>query len=255
MINKKKISKFFISIFCFLFRWTKERPTVLMYHSVAEGDNPLSISPEKFEKQIKYLKENNFKFLTIQDLEDINNIPNKSVLITFDDGYKDNFITAIPILKKYGASSIFFIVTGLIGETNKGLKMMSWEEIKKISSDILFEVGAHTITHRKLHKLSIEEIQNEIVQSKITLEEKLGKSIGVFAYPYGRYSQSVLDTVKKNNFKFAFSTKPGHLSKEIDKLLIFRFGMDNYKSRYFQDVFKLGYGLYWRLVWVIKKIL
>lgn len=250
---KRKINKLLINIFCFLFRWTKEKPTVLMYHSVADGNNPLSVNPKEFEKQIKYLKENNFKFLNTKDLDDFNKLPNKSVLITFDDGYEDNFIIAAPILKKYKVPAVFFIATGLVGSVNKGLKMMDWEEVKTIGSEDLFEIGAHTVTHRKLHKLEIEEAREEIITSKNVLEEKLNKPIKIFAYPYGRYNQSVLDIMGKNDFKFVFSTKPGHLRKNFDKLKIFRFGVDNYRSKYFPDIFKLGYELYWRLIWAIKK--
>ena len=250
---RRKINNFFIYVFCFLFRWTKEKPIVLMYHSVAEGNNSLSINPKEFEWQIKYLRENGFKFLTTKDLKNINNLPNKSILITFDDGYKDNFLVAIPILKKYNASAVFFIATGLVGAMNRELEMMNWEEIKKINLDNSFEIGAHTITHRKLHKLNIEEAENEIKQSKVILEEKLDKPINLFAYPYGRCNQKILEIVKKNKFQFSFSTKPGHLKKNFDELRIFRFGMDNYKSRYFKDIFKLGYELYWRLRWMIKK--
>lgn len=241
------INTLIINFFCFLFRWTKERPTVLMYHSVMEGDNSLSLTPEKFESQIKYLKENKFRFLKLDDLKDRAVFEGKSVLITFDDGYKDNFSIVTPILQKYNVPAIFFITTGLVGSEVKGLKMMNWEEIKRISVDNLFEIGGHTITHRKLHKLNLGEVEKEIEESKRILEEKLSKSIKAFAYPYGRYDDLVLGVVKKSGFEWAFSTRPGYLQRDFNKWQIRRFGIDNFRAQFFKDIFKPGYELYWRL--------
>lgn len=243
----KGINTIVIKFFCFLFHGAKERPTVLMYHSVMEGDNPLSLTPEKFEDQIKYLKENKFKFLKLDDLKDGVVFEGKSVLITFDDGYEDNFSIVVPILQKYNVPAIFFIATGLVGSEVGGLKMMNWEEIKNISINNLFEIGGHTITHRKLHKLNLEEVEKEIKESKRILEEKLGKSIRVFAYPYGRYNDLVLGVIKKSGFKWAFSTRPGCLQEGFNKWQIRRFGIDNFRAQFFKDIFKPGYELYWCL--------
>jgi peptidoglycan/xylan/chitin deacetylase (PgdA/CDA1 family) len=243
----REINTIIIKFLCFLFRSAKERPTVLMYHSVIEGDNSLSLTSEKFESQIKYLKENKFKFLKLDDLKDGAIFEEKSVLITFDDGYEDNFLIAAPILQKYNVPAVFFIATGLVGSEVKGLKMMNWEEIKKISINNLFEIGGHTVTHRKLHKLNLEEAEKEIKESKRVLEEKLDKPIRVFAYPYGRYNNSVLEIVKSSGFKWAFSTRPGCLQEGFNKWQIHRFGIDNFRAQFFKDIFKPGYELYWRL--------
>lgn len=243
----KGINILLINIFCFLFHGAKKRPTVLMYHSVAIGNNFLSLSPKKFEKQMRYLKEEKFAFLKSDDLKNGVIPEKKSVLITFDDGFQDNFSIAIPILKKYNIPAIFFITTGLVGSEMKGLKMMSWEEIKKISADNLFEIGCHTVTHRKLHGLSLEEAEREIKESKKILEEKLDKNIRSFAYPYGRFNDSILELVKKNGFDLGFSARPGHLQENFNKWQIRRFGIDNFKAQFFKNIFKPGYELYWRL--------
>lgn len=253
----KKLKKFFKKIilhfFCFLSHWTKEKPVVLLYHSISDRDHFLSIPTKIFERQIRYLKENGFRFLKSSDLENIKNLPPKSVLITFDDGYKDNFINAVPILEKYQATAIFFIPVDLINKEMKGLLIMNWEEIKEISRNSLFEIGSHGLTHRKLHKLTIEEIEKEVKVSKKILEENLGVEIKNFAYPFGRYNEVVLKIIRDSGYKYGFSIKPGRLSKKIDKFQIPRFGIDNFSSLFFKDIFKKGYELYWRLRWIFYK--
>lgn len=249
MINKKKISKFFISIFCFLFRWTKERPTVLMYHSIVERKIPFSISPINFEKQVKYLKENNFKFLTIQDLEDINNIPNKSVLITFDDGYENIFINAVPILEKYNIPAVFFVSTNVIGKEINDLKIMSWEQIKFLSKNPLFEIGCHGYNHIRFTSLNINDLDEQLIKSKNVLEEKCGVLIKAISFPFGRFDRDVLKKCKKIGYFCGFSVEIKNLSRFDNIFCLPRIAIDEsiFSDLFFKDIFKIGYGLYWRL--------
>lgn len=249
---RKKIKKIIIKLFCFLFRWTKEKPTVLMYHSVADDRHFLSVSSPAFKQQIEYMKNNGFTFLRSDDLLS-GNITNKSVLITFDDGYQNNFINAVPILEKYNIPAIFFISTGSIGKYLNGLKIMDQEQLKKISENNLFQIGAHTVSHKKLHKLQEKEAFLEIKQSKEYLEKMLNSPIHFFAYPYGRYNQQIIEMVKKCGFKFAFSINPGRIDEKNDRYKIKRFGVDDYTSQFFKDIFKVGYNLYWQLRWIFYK--
>lgn len=223
-----------------------------MYHSIAKGDHFLSLDPNEFEREMRYLKDNNFKFLKLEDLNDIKGLPNKSVMITFDDGYEDNFLNATPILKKYNIPAIFFISTGLLGKEHKGMKVMDWEQIKKISEDALFEVGCHATSHKKLHKMERIDVAREIQESKDILEQRLNKNVRLFAYPNGRYNDMVLKVVEEFGFDFAFSVKPRRLDKGFDKLVVPRLGVDNFCAKFFKDMFKGGYSLYWRLRAMLK---
>jgi peptidoglycan/xylan/chitin deacetylase (PgdA/CDA1 family) len=223
-----------------------------MYHSVADDGHFLSVSSSVFEQQIEYMKNNGFTFLRSDDLLS-GNINNKSVLITFDDGYENNFLIAVPILKKYNVPAIFFIATGLVGTENKGMKMMNWKQVIELSKNNLFEIGAHTISHKKLHKMNIEELKKEVMESKSILEEKTNKNIKSFAYPFGRYNKIVIDMVKKNGYQLAFSINPGRINKSNNLFEIKRFGIDNNTSQFFKDIFKTGYNLYWQLRWIFYK--
>jgi len=246
---KRKIKRILISIFCFLFRWTKEKPTVLMYHSITSDNNPFSISPKEFEKQIKYLKENNFKFLNTKDLDDLSKLPNKSVLITFDDGYENVFINAVPILKKYNIPAVFFISTNVVGEEINGVKIMNWEQIKFLSESSLFEIGCHGHNHIRFTSLKTDDLADQLMKSKNILEEKCGKSIKAISFPFGRSNQDVLKKIKEIGYFYGFGVKIKNLSKQDDILCLPRIAVDEsvFSDIFFKDILKIGYSLYWQL--------
>lgn len=246
---KKKLKKTLISIFCFLFRWSKERPVVLLYHSINNQNHFLSISPEIFEKQIKFLKEKGFKFLRVEDLVHLEKLERKSVLITFDDGYKDNFLNAVPILEKYQIPALFFISVNLLGKEMKGLPIMNWQEVKEISSHPLFEIGSHCLNHFRLVHLTPLEIEKEVKESKKILEEELKRPIRAFAYPYGRYNNLVIEKLKEANYQYAFTIEIRRLRKKENLFLLPRLGInqDNCSMEFFEDLFKPGFELYWKI--------
>ena len=169
-------------IFSFRFSWWRKDisysyPRVLMYHMVSEHlekdkskFNRLRVKPEEFEKQLKWLKDNNWTSFTLSELASLKEIPQKSVVITFDDGYEDNFKNAYPLLKKYGFKSTIYIVLNRFNQdwaTDKDLnqasselnseKMLSNEQIKEMLDSGLVEIGSHTLDHVNLPKLSNEE--------------------------------------------------------------------------------------------------
>ncbi|MBM2817607.1 MAG: NodB y protein [Parcubacteria group bacterium] len=195
---------------------------ILVYHRVADvSHDPLQlcVSPQNFRKQIIYLKEN-FNLIPLsQMINDLKShkIKEKSVAITFDDGYADNLYTALPILEELNAPATIFITTGNIdsqedfywdkntAKEDRG-RSMTIEELKKISTHPLIEVGAHTVYHPNLRKIVTDKQYEEINQSKIMLERILDKKIVGFAYPFGSkksFSKSTISEVKKAGFRFA----------------------------------------------------
>jgi peptidoglycan/xylan/chitin deacetylase (PgdA/CDA1 family) len=245
---KKKIKKIIIKFFCFLFRWTKEKPTVLMYHSVSNDNYLFNISLKEFENQIKYLKEKNFKFLKMEDLSNIKNLPNKRVLITFDDGYENVFINAVPILEKYNVPAIFFIPVGLIDNKIGELKVMSWEQIKALSENPLFEIGSHAYDHVRLTSLDENNLDKQIEKSKAILEEQIDINIRAISFPFGRYNQNIIKRIKDEGYDYAFGVEVRNLSKKEDFFSIPRIAVDNsiFSDILFKDIFKKGYSLYWK---------
>jgi len=176
---------------------------VLMYHSVADNDEFFTVKPEEFERQMRFLKKNNFEVKGLEELInlDFEKAKNK-VVLTFDDGYEDNFLNALPILKKYNFPATIFISTDLIGKeiiARKGAKMkiLSEFQIKEMTKSGIIKFGSHSHRHLKLSKLSEAEIEKELETSKEILEKITGQKIISFAHPYGDYNERVKNIATK----------------------------------------------------------
>lgn len=197
---------------------------VLTYHNI---DYPpqeaklksLYVNTEKFENQIKLLKMLNINTV----LPDSIGNDKKSVILTFDDGYRDFIKNAYPILKKYNSKAIIFVVAGLLDKyniwdwqkLNVKKPLMDWEEIRFLINEG-FEIGSHTITHPFLTKIPEKTAKAEIEDSKKMLEDKLGVEIKTFCYPYGDYNEKIKDMVINAGYKMAFSTKEGKYEESKD---------------------------------------
>ena len=181
-----------------------------MYHSISDDKSNLSVSVNNFERQIQYLYNSGFK--TIQ-FNSIDEKIKKPLIITFDDGYKDNLINALPILKKYNFTSICFVVSDLIGKSNIWDKnnsnyvykeLLSKNDIKIWLDNGMF-IGSHGKSHRSLIELNTDEIIKEIKISKTFLEDIIGNKIDCFSYPFGNINKLSANLVN-NSYNFAVST-------------------------------------------------
>lgn len=207
-------------------RLPKKGVAILMYHKI--GNPPaesrlkkLWISPERFERQLEYLKDRHIPVITFSEyykmLRD-HSVPDKAVILTFDDGYEDNYTNASPLLKKYGYTGIFFIVSETIGGMNvwhnpanePPQKMLSQEQILEMQKTGM-EIGSHTLSHPNLKHLNVEEARRQISQSRAVLEEMLGKPVGIFAYPYGAgaYTPAVKGLVQLAGYTLAVGIRQG----------------------------------------------
>lgn len=205
---------YFILIFILLgvgsfFIMTENNPCVpvLMYHYIAEGkDNYLCVSPDTFDKQMKYLKDNNIHTLTLDEFHDFavnkKKIPRNSVVITLDDGYTNNFYKAYPILKKYGINATIAMITGDIGSKY----FLNEKQLKELDKSDNVKIISHTISHPYLDKLPEEEQLKELKESKETLEKILGRKVEYIAYPHGTYSKKTIEIAKSLGYKMALST-------------------------------------------------
>lgn len=173
---------------------------VLMYHRVStltdrESRSPLirdlTVSPEDFENQIKYLAENGFTFLLAREVEAAlrqgRSLPERAVAITLDDGYRDNFSNVFPILRKYGARATVFLVTDNIGRKDR----LSWGDLLAMRSGGV-SYGSHSVSHADLVSAGQVQRRYELRESKRVLEEGLGQPITSLAYPAGRYDETVV---------------------------------------------------------------
>src|SRR3989338_8107811 len=185
---------------------TPVKVPIIVYHSIkpmsnypTQDEKTFTVSPEMFEKQMQYLNENNY------------------TTINFDDGWKNQYTHAFPILEKTNNIATFYIFTNAIDHEN----YLSWEQIKEMS-EANMEFGDHSHYHPYLWKIEDQtEIDREIIKSKEIIEKHLGKTITTFAYPFGLYSSTTVEMVKKAGFTTARSfDKWGNYHSKDDLLTL-----------------------------------
>jgi peptidoglycan/xylan/chitin deacetylase (PgdA/CDA1 family) len=191
---------------------------VLSYHNFSTTKKSrMSVTAESFEQQMKYLKDNGYRVITLDQLMGFLNfedqIPKKSVVITIDDGWRAVYEIAFPILKKYGYPATLFIYTDLITGSTRTL---SWEMIQEMFQHGI-DVQAHTQTHRNLTmrekkespKSYFETIQKELTVSNGIIKNRLNKEAKYFAYTYSDTNSLVIELLKKNGYSAAFTVSRG----------------------------------------------
>ena len=183
---------------------------ILLYHDFVttlpsnDPDNFNYINtPKSFEENVKTLLENEYTFISFQELNDAYNgkipLPKKPILLTLDDGYHSNYQYIYPILEKYNIKAAIFIVTDNIGKTIDGKKYLSWQQCKTMQDSGLVEIFSHSKRHLFYDKLSIRTIRDDVKNSYKEIEKYLGKKqLKVFAYPYGAYTKETVWVLKKN---------------------------------------------------------
>lgn len=214
-------------------RWNWWRPKVsgmpvLMYHKV--GDAPpgsrlkkLWVTTAEFRRQLQYLKDHGYTPVTFSDWKAAETggpaLPAKPVMITFDDGYANNREEAFPVLSEFGFKSCIFLVYETMDSHNAWhdpasepwVRMLTWEQIFEMQSSGLVEFGSHTMKHRNLASLPLEDVRWELVESKKRLEDKLGREMVGFAYPYGAgaFVPEVRRAAREAGYRYDFSIRQG----------------------------------------------
>lgn len=232
-------------------------PPILMYHYVYDGANPgdpLVVTPAAFERQMHFLKKYRYNVVPLNELTELirekGKIPGRTVALTFDDGFKNNYTNAFPILRKYNFPATMFIITDEVNRP-QGDKM-TWGEMRIMQASGMIDFGSHTLGPQPLVNIkSQEELKRQIFDSKKVLEEKLGREVATFSYPEGMFDQNIKQLVIDAGYKAAVATKPGRksanddlfalkrvrISQKADNLFIFWF-----ESSGFYTFFKEGRG-------------
>lgn len=195
---------------------------VLYYHSIDDSEaNEVILSKENLRRQLTYIKDSGYTTLTMSELNDYikNNkeIPEKSIVITFDDGYMDNYTNAFPILKELNMKATIFVISSGIDDGY----YMSKEQLKELSNYGI-DIESHTKTHCHLNTLSYEEQLKELKESKETLEAIIGKEIISVAYPYGDYDENSIKAAQDAGYSLAFTTDKGYAKREATSLKLNR---------------------------------
>ena len=198
------------------FKSLNQRVPVIMYHDVVErrghGTVWFDATKDEFADQMHDIQQRGYTPVSLDQLHDHltkgTDLPEKAIVITFDDNYQGFYDYAWPILKQDNFPAAMFVHTGFVGKTT-GRAHMSWETLKKLCGNPLFTVGSHTITHPDLTTLGPEELNQELTQSKADLEQHLGRAIPYFAYPDGRNNADVQAAAKDAGYTMAFSMENG----------------------------------------------
>ncbi|MGP1585824.1 MAG: polysaccharide deacetylase family protein [Schwartzia sp. (in: firmicutes)] len=213
-----------------------EKIIVLNYHKIDNMNISLSVRPEDFERQMKFLVEHNFHTITPQEmyaaLVEGKKLPENPVLITLDDGYLDNYTNAYPILKKYGLKATIFVITGFMDRGQPGY--FTWGQAAEMEASGLINIESHTVTHSSLTDLNEEQLRQEITASKADIERRLGKQVDFLAYPTGTYNLHIAAIVKEAGYKGAFTVHYGNVDQKsnlyaLERVPIFH-TEDTYRS-------------------------
>lgn len=201
---------------------------VLLYHRVGYTQDPLTVTPERFSNDLRLLRDNGYRSISLTQFQNFlqgqsGSIPNKPVLITFDDGYVDNFDSAFPLLQLHGMTASFFIISSLLWTDGR----LSPAQINEMAQAGM-SFGSHTVSHRKLADLSPSEMQEELNSSRSTLESVTGQWITAIAYPRGSYNDATLSSAVDNGYTEGFTTMNGACSTnsrrlELRRIPVFRY--------------------------------
>lgn len=238
------------------FRGERDRALrVLMYHKInSVPGNPLSVPVSLFDEQMALLKERGYSVVDLEAVLDYYGkgipLPPNAVLITFDDGYRDNLEHAVPVLRKYGYPAVLFVpiayldgapplpheehlaARGLVNET------LSWDDLAELERNGI-RIESHGITHRPLAALEVDEAAREIVLAKLRLEERLERKVRAFAYVKGseaHYKPVHLSLLRQAGYEIAFTSVSGPNSAHADPFQLRRYNVEPYPSHTFELV-------------------
>ena len=216
---------------------------VLMYHRVPDAaittKHRTFVTKANFEKHLRFFTSRGLQSITFLDYlafstgdKPLRDFPKKPFILTFDDGYLDNFHNMLPLTQQHGITGVLFLLGDFsangnfwdIGEDTAANRIMNTEQ-KKTFVDIGWEIGAHTLTHPHLTQLSDEDILYELCKSRDNIEQELHTKVVSFAYPFGTYDDRIKQLVKQSGFEFGIATDTGGETIEDDRFAVFRVNM------------------------------
>ncbi len=236
--------------------------TNLLFHRVTNEipEDGITVTPERFREIIRYVAQH-YRPISLSKLLDHlergENWPPKTVIVTFDDGYLDNYKSAAPILAEYRVPATFFVVVDAIGSERimpwdkhqkARLPWMDWNHVREMHAQG-FEIGSHTLTHPDLGELRGSQAWEEIAASRTKLEDALGAPVSLFAYPFGgkkHLTDKNRELVRKAGYRCCCSAYGGFITLASDVFNVQRVGVNNWFSHPSDLDFEIRVGAPWR---------
>jgi len=205
---------------------------IFVYHTFSEScKTPLCTPRKTFDRQMRYLKDNQYRVISLKQLSGFlryrHPLPEKSIVITFDDGYKAVFDIAYPVLKKYGFNGTLFIYTDFVGQSKNAI---TWGELRALKA-AGFEIGSHGVSHDDLTKKKkgendkayLARVKKELRLSKEIIDKQLRQNTIYLAFPFGNYDQRILYLSEQSGYKMGLSVKGGGNPFFADPLALRRY--------------------------------
>lgn len=232
-----------------------QNPVILTYHSISEGRSPLKIAPALFTEQMEWLKAN-CRVVPLGEvvtaLTQKKPLPERTVVLTFDDGFRDFYSSAAPVLRRLGFAATVFLPTGYCGRTNSWpgqpkwvdeQPLLDWKQVGDLAKQG-FAFGAHSITHRVMVGLPSADAEGEIAGSKHEIEAHTGQTADFFCFPYGRWNAAVREIVVRY-YRGACSTAAGAVETNADPFALPRADAHYVRNpAWFRSLFTLRFGAY-----------
>jgi peptidoglycan/xylan/chitin deacetylase (PgdA/CDA1 family) len=261
------------------------RIPILMYHSISdepESGHPyywINTSPRRFAEHMKYLHKNGYSVINLSEAARIispgssgsansqtfhhSNIPQKKVVLTFDDGYKDFYTQAFPVLKEYDFCATIFLPTKFIGNRKlnlRGKEHLGWKDIKELHK-VGVAFGSHTVSHPHLKSLDKSKIEHEVKESKVIIEDEIGKSVESFSYPFAfpeedkEFINYMKDTLEESGYKNGVSTRIGTITEGVDRYFLKRIPVNSFDDIPFLEAkLQAGYDWIYRVQYYSKLV-
>lgn len=206
----------------------RKKIVVLYYHEVVpkgQGYSYQKIEEKYFDAQMQYLKNNGYTTIGFEDLD--KPLPDRPVIITFDDGFHSVKEYGIPILKKYQFQATLFLAPKYINEKHE--YYLTWEEVKELLREGAIEVGGHTYSHIDIRKPSKEGLEEEIKCCNDSIYENLALQPISMCFPYGTFNKKAVDVIRKcGNYRYLVASFFGRNKREnLEKHLVKRIGISN----------------------------
>lgn len=172
---------------------------ILVYHSVGTASDEYTTPVAQFAAQLDWLAENGFHTVSLRDLAEARArrrpLPDKSVILTFDDGREDGFRIVLPALTAHGFRATFFVVTGEVGQPG----YLTWEQVRALAAAGM-EIGSHSATHARLSDLDDARVREELTRSRAELEQRLGRPVDLVAYPYNSVRRRIVRIARESGY-------------------------------------------------------